>query len=171
MWALLLACADPQPPIPPAPVRDERTDVLLVTIDTLRADRVGAYGDPHASTAVMDALAAEGLLFREAHTVTPLTLPAHASLLSGLYPLHHGLRVLGIDSDRLFPVEGQHRISRGIRTTIDDDTVELSAVMDWARPQILPVTVVPDGGHFFHGQLPLLKGLVVRHLSAGHVPT
>jgi tetratricopeptide (TPR) repeat protein len=92
MWALLLACADPQPPIPPAPVRDERTDVLLVTIDTLRADRVGAYGDPHASTAVMDALAAEGLLFREAHTVTPLTLPAHASLLSGLYPLHHGLR-------------------------------------------------------------------------------
>jgi alpha/beta superfamily hydrolase len=43
--------------------------------------------------------------------------------------------------------------------------------MDWARPQILPVTVVPDGGHFFHGQLPLLKGLVVRHLSADHVPT
>lgn len=45
-----------------------------------------------------------------------------------------------------------------------DDTVPLSAVMDWARPQILPVTVVPGGGHFFHGQLPLLKGLVVRHL-------
>ena len=45
-----------------------------------------------------------------------------------------------------------------------DDTVPLSAVMDWARPQLLPVTVVPDGAHFFHGQLPLLKGLVVRHL-------
>jgi uncharacterized protein len=48
----------------------------------------------------------------------------------------------------------------------NDDTVALSGVMDWARPQNLPVTVVPQGGHFFHGQLPLLKNLVVRHLSA-----
>ena len=47
-----------------------------------------------------------------------------------------------------------------------DDTVTLSAVMDWARPQSLPVTVVPGGGHFFHGQLPLLKSLVVRHLTS-----
>lgn len=47
-----------------------------------------------------------------------------------------------------------------------DDVVPLAAVMDWARPQLLPVTVVPGGGHFFHGQLPLLKGLVARHLQA-----
>ncbi|WP_019703848.1 alpha/beta hydrolase [Paracidovorax oryzae] len=47
-----------------------------------------------------------------------------------------------------------------------DDTVPLAAVMDWARPQTLPVTVVPGGGHFFHGQLPLLKSLVMRHLSS-----
>lgn len=47
-----------------------------------------------------------------------------------------------------------------------DDTVPLSAVMDWARPQSLPVTVIPGGGHFFHGQLPLLKNLVARHLAA-----
>jgi len=47
-----------------------------------------------------------------------------------------------------------------------DDTVPLSAVMDWARPQQLPVTVVPGGGHFFHGQLPLLKSLVARHLRS-----
>ncbi|MGI9152240.1 MAG: alpha/beta hydrolase [Limnohabitans sp.] len=46
-----------------------------------------------------------------------------------------------------------------------DDTVSLASVMDWARPQSLPVTVVPGGGHFFHGQLPLLKSLVVRHLQ------
>jgi hypothetical protein len=45
-----------------------------------------------------------------------------------------------------------------------DDTVPLQAVMDWARPQLLPVTVVPGGSHFFHGQLPLLKSLVARHL-------
>lgn len=47
-----------------------------------------------------------------------------------------------------------------------DDTVPLAAVLDWARPQALPVTVVPGGGHFFHGQLPLLMGLVQRHLGS-----
>lgn len=47
-----------------------------------------------------------------------------------------------------------------------DDTVPLASVMDWARPQQLPVTVVPAGGHFFHGQLPLLKSLVQRHVAA-----
>jgi alpha/beta superfamily hydrolase len=47
-----------------------------------------------------------------------------------------------------------------------DDTVALSSVFEWARPQSLPVTVVPGVEHFFHGQLPLLKNLVVRHLRA-----
>ena len=47
-----------------------------------------------------------------------------------------------------------------------DDTVPLASVLDWARPQSLPVTVVPGGGHFFHGQLPLLKSLVTRHLRS-----
>jgi len=48
-----------------------------------------------------------------------------------------------------------------------DDTVPLVDVMQWARPQALPVTVIPGGGHFFHGQLPLLRSVVVRHLRAG----
>ena len=47
-----------------------------------------------------------------------------------------------------------------------DDTVELLSVMDWARPQSLPVMVIPGVEHFFHGQLPLLKSLVMRHLRA-----
>jgi alpha/beta superfamily hydrolase len=47
-----------------------------------------------------------------------------------------------------------------------DDTVPLAAAMAWARPQNLPVLVVPEGGHFFHGQLPLLRDLVLRHLRA-----
>ncbi len=46
-----------------------------------------------------------------------------------------------------------------------DDVVPLSATLDWARPQALPVTVIPGAGHFFHGQLTLLKNLVVRHGS------
>lgn len=45
-----------------------------------------------------------------------------------------------------------------------DDTVPLSSVMDWARPQVLPVLVVPSGGHFFHGQLPMLRDRVLNHL-------
>ena len=57
--------------------------------------------------------------------------------------------------DRTLVIHGEH-----------DDTVPLAAVMDWARPQSLPVTVVPGVGHFFHGQLPLLKSLVVRHLRS-----
>ena len=47
-----------------------------------------------------------------------------------------------------------------------DETVPLQSVMDWARPQVIPITVVPGGGHFFHGQLPLLRGLVASHLNS-----
>nr|MBP8794752.1 alpha/beta hydrolase [Brachymonas sp.] len=51
-----------------------------------------------------------------------------------------------------------------------DDVVPLADVLDWARPQqTLPVTVVPAGGHFFHGQLPLLKRLVLQHLLVASV--
>jgi len=51
-----------------------------------------------------------------------------------------------------------------------DDTVPLAAVMDWARPQGLPVTVIPGVAHFFHGQLSLLKTLALRHLTACAAP-
>ncbi|MBK7001025.1 MAG: alpha/beta hydrolase [Rhodoferax sp.] len=47
-----------------------------------------------------------------------------------------------------------------------DDTVPLASVLDWARPQSLPITVIPGASHFFHGQLLLLRSLVVRHLAA-----
>ena len=70
--------------------------VLLVTIDTLRADRVGAYGDAGARTPHLDRLAAEGLLFETALAVAPLTLPAHATLLTGLLPPAHGVRHNGM---------------------------------------------------------------------------
>ncbi len=51
-----------------------------------------------------------------------------------------------------------------------DDTVPLTDVLNWARPQTLPVTVIPGVAHFFHGQLPLLRSLVVRHLMAAPSP-
>jgi arylsulfatase A-like enzyme/predicted Zn-dependent protease len=67
-------------------------NVLLITIDTLRADHVGSYGYRGADTPAMDALAARGLRFTHATTVAPLTLPAHSSLLTGTFPAFHGVR-------------------------------------------------------------------------------
>jgi arylsulfatase A-like enzyme/predicted Zn-dependent protease len=66
--------------------------VLIVTLDTLRADRVGAYGYAGARTPVLDQLAAGGARFAAATTTVPLTLPAHASLFSGAFPGGHGVR-------------------------------------------------------------------------------
>ena len=67
------------------------TSLLLVTVDTLRADRLGAYGHPGGLTPALDALAARGLLFEEALSPVPLTLPSHSTILSGLEPPHHGV--------------------------------------------------------------------------------
>src|SRR5512138_2179131 len=74
------------------PARIERPNVLLVTLDTTRADHLGAYGATRAATPVFDALAHEGVLFERAWTVTPLTTPAHASVMTGVYPQAHGVR-------------------------------------------------------------------------------
>src|SRR5262245_7284761 len=71
-------------------------NVLLVTIDTLRSDRVGAYGNRLGLTPNLDRLAAEGLRFTRAYTSAPLTLPAHASILTASQPPVHGLRANGL---------------------------------------------------------------------------
>src|SRR5438132_5316898 len=66
-------------------------NVLLITIDTLRADALGSYGGP-AATPALDRLAAEGVRFDFAHAHAVLTLPSHASILTGQYPFQHGVR-------------------------------------------------------------------------------
>ncbi|HEY2253852.1 MAG TPA: sulfatase-like hydrolase/transferase, partial [Planctomycetaceae bacterium] len=71
--------------------RSRRPNVLLITLDTLRADRLGCYGYWPAQTPTLDALAARGVLFERAYTPAPLTLPSHASMMTGLYPPEHGL--------------------------------------------------------------------------------
>jgi arylsulfatase A-like enzyme/tetratricopeptide (TPR) repeat protein len=67
-------------------------NVLLVTIDTLRADRLGAYGYAGARTPNLDRLAGQGVLFEDVTVQVPLTLPSHASLFTGLVPPAHGVR-------------------------------------------------------------------------------
>jgi arylsulfatase A-like enzyme/tetratricopeptide (TPR) repeat protein len=73
------------------PLRD-RPDILLISIDTLRADHLGSYGYRAARTPALDALASRGTRFARASTVTPLTLPAHASLMTARFPTRHGVR-------------------------------------------------------------------------------
>ncbi len=67
-------------------------NVLVITLDTLRADHVGSYGYAAAKTPVLDALAARGARFASATTTTPLTLSAHTSLFTGTFPTAHGVR-------------------------------------------------------------------------------
>ncbi|MBZ0268970.1 sulfatase-like hydrolase/transferase [bacterium] len=73
-------------------------NVLLVTIDTARRDRFGCYGDADAQTPCVDDLAAGGVRFSDAITSVPLTLPSHATLMTGLYPPRHGVHDNGIDA-------------------------------------------------------------------------
>jgi arylsulfatase A-like enzyme len=73
--------------------------ILLVSIDTLRADHLGCYGYDRPTSPRLDALAREGVLFEDVSSPSPWTLPAHASLLTGLYPSHHTLK----SHDRFLP--------------------------------------------------------------------
>jgi len=72
--------------------RNPDANVLLITLDTTRPDRLGAYGYSRAVTPEFDRLARAGVLFQNAYAPVPLTLPSHASILTGTYPLYHGVR-------------------------------------------------------------------------------
>ncbi|MHC4773857.1 MAG: sulfatase, partial [Planctomycetota bacterium] len=78
-------------------------NLLLITLDTLRADRLGCYGYDLAETPVIDRLADEGVRFAHAVSAVPMTLPAHCTIMTGLYPPTHGVRDNG-----LFRLAGEH---------------------------------------------------------------
>ncbi len=103
LWAALLTClalgagayylGRHRPPTPlQRAAAGERLNVLLVTIDTARADRYGSYGHARAKTRYFDRLASEGVRFETALSSAPITLPSHASIFTGLYPTRHGVR-------------------------------------------------------------------------------
>ncbi|MFH1998659.1 MAG: sulfatase-like hydrolase/transferase [Planctomycetota bacterium] len=91
IMAVLSGCSDPldNP-------GDKPYNILLITIDTLRADHLGVYGNDRIRTPYIDKLAEEGVCFRKAYTPCPTTLPAHVSLMTGTYPTFHGVRNNGI---------------------------------------------------------------------------
>jgi arylsulfatase A-like enzyme/Flp pilus assembly protein TadD len=84
-----------RPGVETGSVRPDRSgpiNIMIITLDTTRADHIGAYGYLHGRTPAIDALAAEGVRFARAQTPAPLTLPAHASIMTGTYPTLHGVR-------------------------------------------------------------------------------
>lgn len=93
LLALLLAgCSEERP-----------WNVLLVTFDTTRADRIGSYGNDAIETPALDGLASDGVRFANAMSVAPITAPSHSSILTGLYPTAHGFRDNG-----LFVLDDRH---------------------------------------------------------------
>jgi arylsulfatase A-like enzyme/Tfp pilus assembly protein PilF len=76
----------------PGGVARDRLNLVVVTLDTTRADRMGAYGNQEIDTAAFDRIAREGVLFEQAVSVAPLTLPAHSSMFTGKFPPEHGVR-------------------------------------------------------------------------------
>lgn len=89
-------------------LRRSGTAVFLISLDTVRADRLGCYGYSGAHTEFMDSLAGRGTVFENAITSAPFTPPSHASIFTGLYPDHHGVRFAS-------GYEG-HELKPGVRT-------------------------------------------------------
>jgi arylsulfatase A-like enzyme len=92
--ALALGCAAPEetgPPARTAPPLAPGANVVLVSIDTLRADRLGSYGYPRPTSPSLDHLAAGGVRFENAFAESSWTLPSHVTLFTGLHPTSHGV--------------------------------------------------------------------------------
>ncbi len=131
----------------------------------------GAYdegrGELEDMMAVVQATAPQGALALAGFSFGAFVTSHAVSLLAPVRPIQ-ALVLVGTAASRfqVSPVPAELQPQTLVIHGEQDDTVALGDVMDWARPQSLPVTVVPGGGHFFHGQLPLLRGLVVRHLRS-----
>jgi arylsulfatase A-like enzyme/Tfp pilus assembly protein PilF len=90
LFALLgFACHSRESAVAPG---GDKPDIILVTIDTLRADSVGFAGNAKVKTPFLDKLASEGVVFANAHAHNVVTLPSHTNILTGLYPYQHGVR-------------------------------------------------------------------------------
>jgi len=109
------ACSRETGPPGPQPAAPPRT-VVLITIDTLRADHVGAYGYAAARTPALDGLARDGVRFEQAYAAAPITLTSHASLMTGRYPPGHGARHNGMRLDLKTPTLAERFTQAGYQT-------------------------------------------------------
>jgi arylsulfatase A-like enzyme len=133
------ACSRPGPPRP--------HNLVIVTLDTTRADHLPTYGFASIETPAIDRLAREGVVFEQAMSVAPLTLTAHSSLFTGLYPPHHGVRDNGdgpLAADKTTLAEVLH--ARGFRTGAFVGSTVLSADRGLARGFDVYNDGAPAGG-------------------------
>src|SRR5580765_7824449 len=110
--AMMVACSTTSAPSTKSTARN----VVLITIDTLRADHVGAYGYARARTNTLDGLAKSGALFERAYAAAPITLPSHATLLTGRYPPGHGARDNGFRVSATVPTLATALHAKGFAT-------------------------------------------------------
>ena len=97
--SLLVACGgEESSPAPASAALEDAPNLLLVTLDTTRVDRLGCYGHTSAQTPNLDSLARDGARFTRAYAHVPLTLPSHASLMTGTFPPEHGIHDNGRDA-------------------------------------------------------------------------
>jgi len=89
---LLAAAPPPAVKVPARPAAAPSRDIVLITIDTFRADAPGFAGHQKSQTPLLDRLAAQGRVFTNAHAHNVVTLPSHTNILTGLYPFQHGVR-------------------------------------------------------------------------------
>lgn len=99
-----------------SPAAPDANNLIVISIDTLRPDMLGAYGYERPTSPSLDAFAARGVLFETALTPTPWTLPAHASLLTGLYPRRHGVRTHETGLSNWIPTLAQQLRESGYAT-------------------------------------------------------
>jgi arylsulfatase A-like enzyme/Flp pilus assembly protein TadD len=118
-WLAAGCARESEPAALPAgsPAAAARPDLVLVTIDTLRADALGFAGNRDVETPVLDRLAAGGVVFRDAHAHNVVTLPSHANILTGLYPFQHGIRDnSGFELDPAIPTLATELAAAGYAT-------------------------------------------------------
>ena len=167
-----------------------RPDVLLITIDTLRADSLGFAGNRKVETPVLDRLAAQGRVFRNAHAHNVVTLPSHANVLTGLLPYQHGIRDntgfrLDPSSPTLatllkaggyetaafvgaFPVDSRFGLSRGF-DVYDDRYPRGLSRLDFEMPERPASEVVPAALAWWNEKRSAPRFLWV-HLYDPHAP-
>jgi arylsulfatase A-like enzyme len=92
------------------------SNVILISIDTLRADHLGCYGHTLPTSPQLDAFAAEGIVFEDAVATSPWTLPSHLSMLTGLYPARHGVRTVDRTLSDAIPTLATLLARRGFET-------------------------------------------------------
>ena len=170
---------------------DRQMNVVLVTLDTTRADHIGAYGFDDIETPAFDGLANEGVTFLRAYSPTPLTLPSHTSLMSGTYPPYHGVRDNGafVAPDNLetlgelfrdagyrtggfvssFVLDGRFGLAQGFDTYFDEFEVPRTRMIALASIQRTGSDVV-DAALAWSRQDPSAPFFLWVHMFDAHTP-